>query len=482
MRDPREEVASFIDAIPSEERTALELQLTQFVVQHGTHHRPIALVTSGGTAADLEVNAVRCLENFSTGLRGAISVEELLRRGYAVIHLWRTGSAAPFARVLAQALGLKQANHGLSVEAMGKLFAGDVAWDQDQDDFLVQQVLDQETDPWLTETTTTDAARNAGGVNESGTLSLHRQLLYSTKLQKAMKERSLALQEGRLLTVPFRTIEDYLSRLQLASKALADSQSLALMYLAAAVSDYYVPADEKSQHKIQSTSLLNDGDNSKPAGAEGLTLQLRPVPKTMGLLGGEWAPSSFLVSFKLETDKTILRRKAEAAVQKYGCHMVIGNLLQTRHSKVWILAPSDDDDTNKIVSSAQQSTSGVHDWAFHEVAKPPQQHYAASEAQDSLESAIIDFVVQSHFEYISNSGLMDPQQETSSGSAVTGMEAAKRRLAALEDAKRRQQRQAFLQQVKGHAMTIAGTVIAVVLSSAINSALQRRANSAGRRY
>ena len=458
-KDPRALVASFVEDIPPLERSALELQLASFVVAHTKHHRPIALVSSGGTAADLEVNAVRCLDNFSTGLRGSISVEEFLRRGYAVVHLWRQGSASPYARVLAQALGLPQANHGLSVEALGKLFAGDVFLDQTNDDFLVQQVLDQETDPWLSDPTTTTtqqttAAAAAESHAENG-LALHRHLFYSTKLQKALKERSLALKEGRLLTIPFRTIEDYLARLQLSASALRDSQSLALMYLAAAVSDYYIPKEEKSQHKIQS---------QQEGGTDGgdLILQLRPVPKTMGLLGHEWAPDSFLVSFKLETDKAILRRKAEAAVRKYGCHMVIGNLLQTRHSKVWILSPPDD---------ATQQQTDVQDWPFHEVSKPPPQHYAAAEAQDSLESAIIDVVVQSHFEYISNSGF-DKQG--------AGMESAKKRQASLEDKRRRMQRQAFIDQVKGHGMTIAGTVLAVILSSAINSALQRRANN-GRR-
>ena len=68
-------VQSFVDAIPPEDRRLLDDELRSFVVLHASHHRPIALVSSGGTAADLEVNSVRCLDNFSTGKRGAISVE-----------------------------------------------------------------------------------------------------------------------------------------------------------------------------------------------------------------------------------------------------------------------------------------------------------------------------------------------------------------------------------------------------------------------
>jgi phosphopantothenate-cysteine ligase len=118
------------------------------------------------------------------------------------------------------------------------------------------------------------------------------------------------------LTVPFRSVEQYLAKLQLCAEALRDSSSLAILYLAAAVSDFYVPSELKSEHKIQS------------GGKDGLVLELKPVPKVMGLLRESWAPDAFVASFKLETDKDILRQKAEGAVEKYNVHMVIGNLLK----------------------------------------------------------------------------------------------------------------------------------------------------------
>ena len=64
-------------------------------VRHASHHVLVALMTSGGTAAPLEVKTVRFLDNFSMGTRGAIAVEEFKRRGYACVHLRRTGSASP---------------------------------------------------------------------------------------------------------------------------------------------------------------------------------------------------------------------------------------------------------------------------------------------------------------------------------------------------------------------------------------------------
>jgi len=87
-----------IQPLSPSELSQLQPLLDAFTTRHQSHHRPIVLVTSGGTATDLEVNSVRFLDNFSTGLRGAVSAEQFLRRGYAVIHLWREGSAAPYTR------------------------------------------------------------------------------------------------------------------------------------------------------------------------------------------------------------------------------------------------------------------------------------------------------------------------------------------------------------------------------------------------
>lgn len=71
-----------------------------------------------------------------------------------------------------------------------------------------------------------------------------------------------------------------------------------------------------AQHKIQSSA--------------GLSLELEQVPKMLGMLTRQWAPHSFVVSFKLETDEQILFQKAGAALKNYGVHLVVANLLQTR--------------------------------------------------------------------------------------------------------------------------------------------------------
>ncbi|KAK7260106.1 hypothetical protein RIF29_25871 [Crotalaria pallida] len=58
-----------------------------------------------------------------------------------------------------------------------------------------------------------------------------------------------------------------------------------MFYLAAVVSDYYVPWKDMVEHKIQSGSHLLD-------------VQLVQVPKMLSVLRKDWAPLAFCVSFK----------------------------------------------------------------------------------------------------------------------------------------------------------------------------------------
>lgn len=60
-----------------------------------------------------------------------------------------------------------------------------------------------------------------------------------------------------------------------------------IAYMVAAVSDYFIPEDRITTHKIQSN------DEAK------LELVLDPVPKMLGLIKREWSPNIKLVSFKV---------------------------------------------------------------------------------------------------------------------------------------------------------------------------------------
>jgi hypothetical protein len=101
-----------------------------------------------------------------------------------------------------------------------------------------------------------------------------------------------------------------------------------MFFLAAAVSDFYIPDMQLASHKIQS------------GGGGVLHLELEPVPKCLPLLRSQWAPSCFCVSFKLETNETILMEKARGALERNGVHMVIANELHSRYRKVQLVTES----------------------------------------------------------------------------------------------------------------------------------------------
>jgi hypothetical protein len=365
-------------------------------------------------------------------------------------------------------------NEGISMSSLGKLFSsGD--FEEDQDDDLVQSVLDAEkaNDPWLSDPSSIigdgdghsgKAPKRASNKRSSykNDVQLHRRIINSSPLRTALAERRSAMQEGRILTIPFRSVEDYLGKLQLTSESLRESQVLAIFYLAAAVSDFYVPLAQRSQHKIQSRAIPDENSDtllSKESGNGCLNLKLWPVPKVMGLLRFKWAPDAFVCSFKLETDKAILRQKAEGAVEKYGCHMVIGNLLKTRHDQVWVLAP---DDMESWLDETKNPDSTVKDWPMQEISRPK-----LSEAE-VLESMIIERVVQTHFEYISTSlsGRMDKSGTASIMQAQLELKQKQKSI----------QRELFWNQVQKVALDWAGVFAGAALSYAISAALRKRMN------
>jgi phosphopantothenate-cysteine ligase len=459
--------------------------LESFTTRHQSHHRPIAVVSSGGTATDLEIHAVRFLDNFSTGLRGAISVEEFLKRGYAVIHLWREGSSAPYSRVLSQLLGVKQSNHGLGFDALGELFVGQKYVDE-IDRAELQDINSNNDDPWFTSTRSSVQAipqsvePEVGGVEEINRMNLTKKILNSTILQTKLRERAHVVKEGMLLTVPFRTVEEYLTKLKLCAEAIRDCQSLGLLYLTAAVSDFYIPHSEKAQHKIQSRDYDMDGVKEGDGGGAAnnsiffdcvsnkLQLKLSPVPKLLGIIRSDFAPNAFCISFKLETDMNILFHKARLAIEKYGVHMVIGNELETRYEKVWALQrcgvqqSSSEDKETRNVDIVEISRSGV-----------------SSSCNDELEDAIISHVVEKHFEYIANHYLVDEREHEEvnvlpRSALMAGAEAAARHNAYLREKKQRLQNDLYWKRIRDVSVNIAGHAIGMYLTYAASSALQRR--------
>lgn len=231
--------------------------------------RRVVCVTSGGTTVPLEQRCVRYIDNFSSGHRGAASTEYFVKAGYAVIFLYRRGTCQPYCSSL-------------------------------PDDPLLE----------CFEST-----------NESNIQVLQE---HSEAVKTAIVENRDAVKQGLLLKLPFTTIFEYLQILRIIALPMCNLGPNAIFYLAAAVSDFYVPWQSMAEHKIQSASGP-------------LNMQLAQVPKMLSVLRRDWAPLAFCISFKLETDSKILLEKADAALKKYNMNMVVANELSTRKEEVVVV-------------------------------------------------------------------------------------------------------------------------------------------------
>ncbi|KAL4301281.1 hypothetical protein AHAS_Ahas17G0285200 [Arachis hypogaea] len=185
---------------------------------------------------------------------------------------------------------------------------------------------------------------------------------YSKALKTAIVDHHAAVASGLLLKLPFSTIFEYLQMLQIISKPMKDIGPRAMFYLAAAVSDFYVPWKDMVEHKIQSGSHILD-------------VKLVQVPKMLSVLRKDWAPLAFCISFKLETDSNILLNKARGALEKYNMHAVVANELSTRKEQVVVVTIDD-----KITVQRDKS-----------------------KADDDVENPLIKLLSQRHSAYIEDS-------------------------------------------------------------------------------
>ena len=158
---------------------------------------------------------------------------------------------------------------------------------------------------------------------------------YSEKILHLLQVHEKVNLEKRLLMVSFTSLVDYMWYLRSICERLGKMGTRVLLYLAAAVSDFYIPVAEMPQHKMQSSE-----------GAPKLQLQL--VPKMLHPLVKYWVPNAYVISFKLETDPSLLEDKARKALETYHHNMVIANILKDRKWKVTIIErPSDCDKIEK---------------------------------------------------------------------------------------------------------------------------------------
>lgn len=185
---------------------------------------------------------VRFLDNFSAGTRGATSAEYFLAAGYAVIFFHRLHSLRPFSR---------HYSHSLN--------------------------------PFLDLLTI-----------ESGEIGVKSQ--HAAQLLPVLKAHHEAQSSGSILSVDFQTVNEYLWLLRAMTQEMAPLGRRGMFYLAAAVSDFFLPDTKvvsmtitwliKAEHKIQSSIGM-------------FTLEMDQVPKVLTPLVQEWIPEAYIVSFKV---------------------------------------------------------------------------------------------------------------------------------------------------------------------------------------
>ncbi|WVW85581.1 hypothetical protein I302_107619 [Kwoniella bestiolae CBS 10118] len=249
-------------------------KMHQFVEKwKAVNGKKVVLVTSGGTTVPLESNTVRFLDNFSAGTRGATSAEYFLSQGYAVIFLHRLHSLRPFSR---------HYSHSLN--------------------------------PFLD---LLSIVPSSSGSSSSIVVSPD----HTKSLLPILQAYHEAQSSGSLLSVEFQTVNDYLWLLKAVTASMASLGRRGMFYLAAAVSDFFLPEERVAEHKIQSLQGT-------------LSLEMDQVPKVLKPLVQEWTPEGYIVSFKLETDTQLLIPKSRAALSRYGHQLVIGNELHRRKYEV----------------------------------------------------------------------------------------------------------------------------------------------------
>ncbi|XP_075997436.1 phosphopantothenate--cysteine ligase [Genypterus blacodes] len=304
MAEPR---ASSIDgklaeefAVPSHVEEVKE-RMTAFVQRHGAAGGRVVLITSGGTKVPLESRTVRFLDNFSSGRRGAVSAEHFIDSGYAVVFLHRHRSLCPYTRMfstvnLLDALQFRDGGGGAASE---------------------------------------------GSAAEEEVVVVSQQAL--PNVAKVLRRYQEVKEAGLVLPIEFSTLSEYLHLLKAAAQALSTIGSKAMFYLAAAVSDFYIPASDMPEHKIQSSNGP-------------LQISMKMVPKILSPLVKDWAPQAFVTSFKLETDPAILLDKARRALDTYRHQAVVANVLDTRRGYVVVVTP---DAKHELVLTEQEVEEDV---------------------------------------------------------------------------------------------------------------------------
>ena len=338
-----------------------------FINHHCQTNRGVVLVTSGGTTVPLENQTVRFIDNFSAGTRGATSAEYFLEAGYAVIFLHRQFSLLPYSR---------HYSHSTNC-------------------FLDYMIEDK-----------------SGDVTVSPE--------YQEKMLGVLRKYNDAKRNNKLLLLSFTTITEYLWELKEIATKMQPLGPAALFYLAAAVSDFFLPRDRISEHKIQSSEKNNpivngkkDLSSSSNVQGKKLVIDLDPVPKFLKSLVEGWAPEGMIVSFKLETDPSLLVSKSQQALEKYSHHLVIGNLLSTRKYEVVFVAPGKEEHWIRVPAHRRIKSMSTERPIIAEIrnGNTTKEEPLSEESEQEIESLIVPEVAQMHKVFAQKSQVRKEEDE-----------------------------------------------------------------------
>ncbi len=171
------------------------------------------------------INILKCqyFVSIVAGRRGAVSTEYFLEQGYSVVLLQRKGCVAPFARRIQEALESEY----LDINFLSKSGLPDT--------------VNNKTSNWA-----------IPKIDLSFDLGLNSEAPRKKNMVDAIIKYHAAADAGYLLCIEFETVVEYLYYLKYVSLSFQPLGRRAMIYLAAAVSDFYIPRPAMAQHKIQS--------------------------------------------------------------------------------------------------------------------------------------------------------------------------------------------------------------------------------------
>ncbi|KAH8584141.1 phosphopantothenoylcysteine synthetase [Cryptosporidium sp. chipmunk genotype I] len=279
------------------------LNLTEFISREiKVYNRNIVIITSGGTYVPLERNMVRYIDNFSTGTRGAYSAEYFLKSGFSVVFFHRKGSHIPF-----------------TIDCPSKY------------DMLMAM------------------ANNIISSNED-----NYNLLINEQFKKVIEaSQNLIKYSDRMFLMEFGSVHEYFNGMDYIISHCAKFPDSFIFFLAAAVSDFYIPENLLPKNKISASSDASlDLENGSKTPS--ITLELYSTPKYARCIRNK-LPYCFLVLFKLETEFEILFKKSDNLLKICDANAICANLLQDRRDSVIILTPNSKTEIKKMSDPIEEA-------------------------------------------------------------------------------------------------------------------------------